>query len=389
MSPPALLTATNQYGEYWKTSALSFGVLYFLAVFPLTGFLGLDHLYARSPKTAFLKFLVNCMTFGWWYIYEVILSVYRSDQVKIFGLSAPLWGPLGVGAGQFMGDSKGSETASRFFIYALLVAFVPFGIDYFYMGRWGMGALKLFCTVIPIFILVALVIGAWNIMKVMFLTGGLLDENYEFFGSELSMKGKIAKSLEVQYNIGGGFLGWIQKTLIALMQSDLVMAIPVVGPLIQLANTSLNTATIAVDAAGSAIEAGKPVVLASIRSAGVVVDKTRKTATNILDAAGESAKGVAAIAGQADRIQSAINPASAVAAIESATAVQTGGGDSSPGQNLATQLVLGVLALVVVSGGLATLWRVFQNRTTQTDGFRSAESDSKKTYDRPPDAGPA
>ncbi|NBR60198.1 MAG: TM2 domain-containing protein [Actinobacteria bacterium] len=375
---PSILNVTNQYGEYWKTSALSFNILYFLSLIPITGFLGLDHLYARSPKTAILKALVNMFTFGWWYLYDAFHVLLRPDQIKTFGFSAPIVGPIGVGAGQFSGDKKDQDKSSRFFIYSLLVTLVPFGIDYFYLGKNWMGFVKLLFTFV--FFPIALLIGLWNIIKLFFLTGQTLDENYEFFGSVPSLK--YQQYMAQQAGTTGGWFGWIYGWILGILQSDLLLAIPVIGPAIQLATASLNTATIAVEATGQTISIAKD------------------TAAQVIKATGDTAKGVAAVASQAATIQQAFSPEGALQAIaESKTtipsasagkgyaSIQTGGGRAS--SDIPTTILLSVLGLVVVSGGLSTLWRVIQNFRKPSDVLRngSPESRGKKTHDRPPDAG--
>lgn len=370
---PTILNITNQYGEYWATSALSFNILYFLSIIPLTGFLGLDHLYARSPKTAAMKAIINIFTLGWWYLYDAFHVLLRPDQVKTFGFSAPILGPIGVGAGQFSGDKKDQDKSSRFFIYSLLVALVPFGIDYFYLGNNWMGFIKLFFTVV--FFPIALLIGLWNIIKVFFLTGQTLDENHEFFGSSPSLKYQQYMAQQERASKSGGWFGWLYGWILGILQSDLLLAIPVVGPAIQLATASLNTATIAVEATGQTIAVAKD------------------TAYEVIKATGETAKGVAAVAAQAATIQDAFSPQGAARAISEATATvpapMRGGGGG--GGDATSNILLSVLALVVVSGGLSAIWRVVQNIRRPSDVLRNGrpESGSKKTYDRPPDAGQA
>jgi hypothetical protein len=70
----------------------------------LGGFFGLDHFLLRNPKTGILKMIVNCFTFGFWYMYDLFQIFTDSDQVQRFGLTIPLLGPSGIGAGIFHGD---------------------------------------------------------------------------------------------------------------------------------------------------------------------------------------------------------------------------------------------------------------------------------------------
>ena len=54
-------TPTSSYkfthGEFWGGTVLPYWVFLLLTVFPLTGFLGIDHLAFKSPSTAVLKFI--------------------------------------------------------------------------------------------------------------------------------------------------------------------------------------------------------------------------------------------------------------------------------------------------------------------------------------------
>ena len=55
----------------WGGPTSSFGSLAFLSIFPLTGLLGVDHLYLRSPMSALFKLIMNVITFGLWYFYDM------------------------------------------------------------------------------------------------------------------------------------------------------------------------------------------------------------------------------------------------------------------------------------------------------------------------------
>ena len=81
----------TQYGTYWKSSALSFGLLYFLTLFPFTGFIGADHFYARSYKTGLAKCIFNIFTFGFWYMWDALMILFDSERIKTFGFSIPFF----------------------------------------------------------------------------------------------------------------------------------------------------------------------------------------------------------------------------------------------------------------------------------------------------------
>ena len=68
---------------YWNKPNLSWTIYLILAV--CVGFFGIDHLYMRSPFTAFLKFIVNLMTLGFWYFYDIVNAFTEKDLVKKYG----------------------------------------------------------------------------------------------------------------------------------------------------------------------------------------------------------------------------------------------------------------------------------------------------------------
>ena len=64
--------------EFWGGASLSYMVYTALALIPITGLLGLDHMYMRSPGTGLLKAVMNFFTLGFWYFYDVVQAT--TDQ---------------------------------------------------------------------------------------------------------------------------------------------------------------------------------------------------------------------------------------------------------------------------------------------------------------------
>lgn len=83
-------------GDYWNGYMLDFTWYKLLAVFPITGFLGIDQLALRSPLTATLKFFVNVAFWGAWYFYDLIQVFTDEEYVAKYGMSSP-YGPRGHG----------------------------------------------------------------------------------------------------------------------------------------------------------------------------------------------------------------------------------------------------------------------------------------------------
>ena len=100
------------------------------------GFFGLDHLYLRSPVTFMLKLLVNILGLGLWWFYDMLQIIGEKDDVMEFGLSAPIVGPLGIGAGMFTDNQPTAATSKsplRWLAYMALVC-MPFGFDFLVAG---------------------------------------------------------------------------------------------------------------------------------------------------------------------------------------------------------------------------------------------------------------
>ena len=140
--------------DYWKGSWYPYWSLLIITIFG--GFIGLDHLWLRSPLSATLKFMVNMCTFGLWYIYDIVQIFKDKDLVMKHGLSAPVIGPLGIGAGMFRDGETDSNAPSakapwRFLIFMLLLWY-PFGGDFLIAGDTN-GALVRFITSFIIFFL--------------------------------------------------------------------------------------------------------------------------------------------------------------------------------------------------------------------------------------------
>jgi hypothetical protein len=77
-----------------------------IAIFPATGMVGLDHYAVGSTQTAFAKGLVNLITFGSWYIYDILQSL-DGPQIAEKGLRFPFYEGGSIGAGRLATDMTG------------------------------------------------------------------------------------------------------------------------------------------------------------------------------------------------------------------------------------------------------------------------------------------
>ncbi len=173
-------------GKAWGGPTSTFGSLAFLSVFPLTGLLGLDHLYLRSPASAILKTIFNVITFGMWYLYDAAQILSERDLVEKYGYSYPIVGPTGLGA-EILAKGETEEADAeepvgpspwRFLalcVFALLP--IPFGLEYFAVGdTWG-GVTKIisnFSWSFGILQFFSLLSGLYLIFRVFFKTETML-----------------------------------------------------------------------------------------------------------------------------------------------------------------------------------------------------------------------
>lgn len=92
-----------------------------LAIFPATGLVGVDHFAIGSKYTGMAKAFVNLLTFGSWYVYDILQSL---DGKKIVeeGLSIPFVELHGIGAGKLFDGAalnKGAQNFLNLFFTAL------------------------------------------------------------------------------------------------------------------------------------------------------------------------------------------------------------------------------------------------------------------------------
>lgn len=128
---------------------LSYKLFRVLCYFPLTGLLGLDHLYLRSPLTAIAKLCGNFLFFGAWWIYDACQLYFNNDMSKVFGFNIPGFGPTGIGAGFFLNET--SALHMQYFKYAMALFFLGWiGIHRVLVGDYSLGQFYRFIPVISL-----------------------------------------------------------------------------------------------------------------------------------------------------------------------------------------------------------------------------------------------
>ncbi len=135
-------------GKFWGGASLPYFVLVIVTV--LFGFFGFDHLVLGSPSTAILKCIGSFLTFGLWYFYDVIQILTDKENVMKYGLSMPIAGPLGIGAGKFTDGMQEGEKGGKFpwrWILFSIAALLPFGFDYVIAGDYNGALLRFFLSI--------------------------------------------------------------------------------------------------------------------------------------------------------------------------------------------------------------------------------------------------
>jgi TM2 domain-containing membrane protein YozV len=211
----------------------------FVALSIVFGFLGLDHFYLRSFGTGTQKLVVNFLTLGFWYWWDLIQVLTDGAKIRKEGLSSPMDWIRGIGRGVFKPLSSASASANKcgggsntqekeyaaeksYLIYAILaICFGWLGADKFYLGRGWEGAAKIFSCFNIFLFLFGWVWVLWDAFHAFFMTKDVLKNGisapmpYSMFFTE-PVPGTVFKVEEVKE--GGnaqssvGLMDWIAKT---------------------------------------------------------------------------------------------------------------------------------------------------------------------------------
>jgi len=141
------------------------------------GLLALDHFYLRSPTTAFAKIIVNCLTFGLWWIWDANQFWFEKEHVLNYGLNYVLDWERGIGRGTMTDDKPEFVPKKDFLTFMLLAIFFGiFGLDRMYLGGdfvWQGWAKFLSC-----FILIGLIWVLFDMYQILFQPGTVLSDGY-------------------------------------------------------------------------------------------------------------------------------------------------------------------------------------------------------------------
>ena len=333
---------------------LSYDTLLGLSV--LGGFFGLDHLYLRSPVTFLAKFVVNLFCFGIWWIYDALQVVFNADVVKVYGLGLPGWGPYGIGAGVLAKDIPDKKHMS-FIVYALALFFGGMiGLDSFITGHRQFGIIRLLCTISLILLPVSGLEWARNVFEFMTNTEEVIDEHSTFFGAPHR---SLANRMRSRFPL----IGWLFSPFEAF--KDFIngtFGAAIIQPITTTAKAAIDTVDRAVATVDNTVQLGRNTLAKSSE----IIDKVGQTIETVSQA-------------------STMLPAASLYAAAQGSLGQQGGGAAAPqaggGLNTLGYVLLGVLAVLSLSGFIAT-WYRSRNVQQQQPATTNASRD-----DSPPEPG--
>jgi hypothetical protein len=276
--------------EFWGGTTLSYTMYKILALFPISGFLGLDHMYMRSPGTGFMKFLMNILTLGYWYFYDAFQTFKDEEDVMKFGVSMPLYGPSGIAAGSFGTEDEpatdGNGSATSFLLFCIGTFFLPFGVEYIFAGDMTGFA----CKFVGTLFFFGLIYGLFNIIKLVSHPERMMCEGVSRFApftwwpievdemfTETSFKNKLVENCPpAEGAVGGWFSGLL---------GNLITKVPVLRELYAMVETGKAVAGETVKKTKAAIAKGADVV-AGVAAAGQQIAELKTKAAGMAGGGG-------------------------------------------------------------------------------------------------------
>jgi TM2 domain-containing membrane protein YozV len=328
------------------------------------GFFGGDHFLLRSPLTGIAKLVVNILGLGLWYFYDLLQILGEKETVMEHGLSAPLVGSLGIGAGMFVDSQPGatpSRSPWRYLLYLALV-WLPFGLDSLVAGDAN-GAMVKFATNMLFFITwpVILVSMGTAIYRAYGDPGGLFKEGVDRsfpFSWFMDKKGHsvLGPSDVPVASKEGSFVSSLLGVAAPIIQSAVGVVFPSVAPAVEAAaktvKVSANTARGIVEAArepaittvktGSALLQQVPLAVAEVGKVATNVTGQLQKFTDPAELAKHAVSGLPT----PDSISGTVGAAVGAAAAQS---LMKGGGNGD--DKLLNITTVGVVLTAVMAGG--------------------------------------
>ena len=171
----------------------------YLAIFPVTGLLGLDHLAIGSEYTFFMKFLVNMLTLGSWWAYDIV-QVYNKKSIYKDGLDAPFLDSGSFGVERISAEPmKNMSNNTKLWLYILFIGLfgsIYYGLSFFLSNSSSTGNTALYYATYT-------TLGITGILAVYTMLFYFLTKGFPFFNNvsvPLSGPGTVP-ALFNQYNL--------------------------------------------------------------------------------------------------------------------------------------------------------------------------------------------
>lgn len=288
---------------------------WFIVLAVLGGWFGLDHLYLRSPWTFLGKLIVNSLFFGIWYFYDIIQAFSSKDVIKVYGVGLPGFPDKRVAMGVLAKDEPGSKH-SNFFIYALCLFMGGlFGLDSFLVGDRESGIMRLLFLISIIGSPIAFGWWIYKLFRFFTDTPSVVNQYASYFGS------------------AGG--GWS-------IFGSLIDPASVLGTLLKPINTAAEGFNSAMEAASKTLDLGVGIVNA-IGSVGTLLSES--SVPNPVPTFKDMKKGIEAYKLSPEGIAQA------------EAAKSQAGGSTTSSLNILPYTLLGTIALIALSGFVATYYR--------------------------------
>jgi hypothetical protein len=373
--------------DFWGGPWYRYWMLIVATIF--CGFWGGDHFLLRSPTSAFLKLLVNIFGLGIWWFYDICQIVGEKDTVMKHGLSAPIVGPLGIGAGMFVDNQPNATTSKsplRYLAYLVLM-FIPWGFDLVIAGDYK-GGLAKFLSTIAFFLWPVLIIWMiFGVFRAFFMPKTLFTEGPDrlFPFSWYLGKHGPSKLGPVDLPIGGedakncdstsGWFSWLSfiPTVIA---SAVNLVFPGVTPAVQAAS---KTVEIGAKTASNVIEAASGPAVAAISTASSLAQTVPSAISAVPQIASNVQGQLTAFTDPKTLEQMAIRVPTGLETSSVLKSMSGGGGGDS---DIASAALFGLFSFVLLGGSLYGIKRL----NTSILSFNSIRNGDKgrERNDTPP-----
>lgn len=347
--------------SYWGGAWYPYWSLMLITV--LGGLFGLDHFWLRSPLSGSLKILVNLLTFGAWWIYDIIQVFSHKERVLKTGLSVPFFGAQGIATGVFK-DEPGVEGEARSpwrWLGYLVVLSMPisFGMESVLGGDMIGGLIKFLCTLNPLtWILIILwkivdvyrafatPSSVWEVGLLRFFPWNMFIDTYKptFMGPTDPMPGAGARF--AGFGVIGEAVGMAVQPIV---DTALTPVKAVTGAVTAVAETARVTA----DSASTLMKAATGVAAPIVSTASSVVQTVPKVASAIPQITSGVTQKLSALQNPKALTNLATKQVPGFQGAQGQLVKSMMGGGSSSSSSTTDMFGIGLMSVLILGGGIA------------------------------------